>query len=164
MAKNLISLAMSLTKNQNIFFHCKLEDLPKSQGLNSSLVQSAEELCSWLSQPTYPSFFPDLQVQYIHTPATNMLRLLFSRVQSSRSKAGRFQVQTFGFGVLGLEIFRSRVCTCQVYNFGGLVLMLSIRGLQTMARGPNVAHEAILAMMKKIILKNNCEMCLQKIC
>jgi len=80
MAKNLISLVMSLTKNQNIFFHCKLEDLPKSQGLNSSLVQSAEELCGWLSQPTYPSFFPDLQVQYIHTPATNMLRLLFSRV------------------------------------------------------------------------------------
>jgi len=34
--------------NQKTFFHCRLEDLPKLfEGLNSSLVQSAEKLWRW---------------------------------------------------------------------------------------------------------------------
>jgi len=48
--QKLTSLMMSLTEcpKPKKFFHCKLERLPESfEGLDNSLAQSAEELCSW---------------------------------------------------------------------------------------------------------------------
>jgi len=67
MAKNLPYLWHHSEKKQNPkpknFFHCRLKRLAKSfEGLNSSLAQSAEELCDWYVNRNIPGFpcFPSM--------------------------------------------------------------------------------------------------------
>jgi len=72
------SLTKKLKPKTNYVFSLQTRRLAESfKGLNSSLAQSAEELCSWQVNRNILGFSPDFQVPYIYRPTVNRLNKKF---------------------------------------------------------------------------------------
>jgi len=77
------------------FFSFQIRRLAESfKGLNSSLAQLAEELCSCLRQLKIAWFQADFQVRYIRTLAANVLRMLDATILDQYSLCGALPFPT----------------------------------------------------------------------